>query len=178
MNFFEKLYVGFQHQRFAQSEPNRILGFATPYEENAAGKKRMATVDGWSQKGISPKIIENKPISGFKILGVHSRYSTDNKVFRVEDPRGFELEIYSDNLFEIIFKHTIVNGLMVGDFLWGRKDGKNYLISSSSQEYKDHLSGPVAFDKATQIYFKNKAGNIIYKFIGKFYYNQLVTEEK
>ena len=50
------------------------LGFMTPYGEDAAAKKRMATVDSWAGQGyygntnkIEAQTIDNVPLSGFRL---------------------------------------------------------------------------------------------------------------
>lgn len=141
MKVFSRLYVGYQEQGKGQVP----LGFATPYEENAAGRKRQETVDNWS-KGwhekkpkIAPKIIDNELATGFKITDDIKRvyYGGGNVVFRVEDPRGFELEIQSQNLMTLISLVGLnAGGEVPGKCCWGRDEGKNILIHESSEEFK------------------------------------------
>lgn len=169
--FHDKYYVGFQKNRYSQAEVFRMLGFATPNTGDHAFKKRKETVDGWSDKNLSPMDIDNKPIHGFKIVDTVSRYSTSNKMFRVEDPRGFELEIDVYNLLDIIERHTIVQGAIMEPMLWCRQGGTNFLISGNSEEYKHHVSGPKATSLDPGMYFKNRAGNVIYRFEGRLAYN-------
>ncbi len=175
IKFPEKYYVGLQKQRFSREDNLRMLGFATPNTGDYAFKKRKASVDGWSEKDLTPLDMENKPTHGFKIVDAVSRYSTSNKKFRVEDPRGFELEIDVYNLLEIIEKHTIVQGAIMEPMLWGRFGGDNYLISGNSAEYKHHLSGPKVGALAAGIWMKNKAGNILYRFEGRMAYNLVAS---
>lgn len=171
IKFPEKYYVGFQKQRYSREDNFRMLGFATPNTGDYAFKKRKASVDGWSEKDLTPLDMENKPIHGFKIVDAVSRYLTSNKKFRVEDPRGFELEIDVYNLLEIIEKHTIVQGAIMEPMLWGRFGGDNYLISGNSAEYKHQLSGPKVGPLTAGIWMKNKAGNVLYRFEGRMAYN-------
>lgn len=175
IKFPEKYYVGFQKQRFSREENFRMLGFATPNTGDYAFKKRKASVDGWAEKDLTPLDMENKPTHGFKIVDAVSRYSTSNKKFRVEDPRGFELEIDVYNLLEIIEKHTIVQGAIMEPMLWGRYGNDNYLISGNSAEYKHHLSGPKVGALTAGIWMKNKAGNILYRFEGRMAYNLVAS---
>jgi hypothetical protein len=175
IKFPEKYYVGFQKQRYSSAENFRMLGFATPNTGDHAFKKRKASVDGWSEKDLTPLDMENKPTHGFKIVDAVSRYSTSNKKFRVEDPRGFELEIDVYNLLSIIEKHTIVQGTIMEPMLWGRYGNDNYLISSNSAEYKHHLSGPKVGALVAGMWMKNKAGNILYRFEGRMAYNLVAS---
>lgn len=135
MKFFDKMYVGFKRDRYVSSETPRVLGFAVPYGETKAEKNRMETVDGWRSKDIDPKIFDNVPTRGFKLLEVVSRYSTSNKLFRVQDPRGFELEISADNLLRLAIDGSIIRGEIVSECVW-TSDGKIYLLPVDSEEYK------------------------------------------
>ena len=54
MKVFSKLFVGIKKAY----EDNPPLAFATPYEENAAGKKRQDTVMSWLG-GEYENVIEN-----------------------------------------------------------------------------------------------------------------------
>lgn len=173
IKFFETYYVGFQKERFKNSETSRILGFATPDNGDSASKKRKETVDNWSDRNVPRQTFKNEPMHGFKIIDTVRRYSTDNKKFRIEDPRGFELEIDAGNLFDIITKHTIVQGTIMEPMLWGRQGPNNYLISSNSEEYKFHISGAKVNSLEAGMWFLNKAGNILYRFEGRLAYNLL-----
>ena len=137
MNFFDKMYVGFQRGRYDKDENPRLLGFAVPYDTTKASKKRQETVDRWRQKDIEPRVLENKPTRGFKLLQVVSRHSTSNKLFRVVDPRGFELEISADNLLDIALASTIVKGEIIEECVWASNNGV-YLMPSSDERYVLH----------------------------------------
>lgn len=79
---------------------------------------------------IAPKILDNIPLSGFKIFSTVSRSSTNNKLWRISDPRGFELEISTANMEDILMKGSVVKGELIGDFIWdfGKNGiGKAYL---------------------------------------------------
>jgi hypothetical protein len=79
---------------------------------------------------MPPKVIDNIPLSGFKIDQFISRSSTSNKVWRILDPRGFILEISTANMEDILMKGSIVKGELIGDYIWdfGKNGiGKAYL---------------------------------------------------
>ena len=146
---FSQLYVGYHSQ--TNSAP---LGFATPYEDNAAGKKRMATVDEWREKKIKPNILDNVPRGPFKITDDLKRtyWGGGNVVFRVEDPLGFELEIQSQNLMAIIQVAGInAGGDIPGNCLWGRDSGKNILLHESSEEFKNAILAAETIKKPNQL---------------------------
>ncbi len=171
IKFHDKYYVGFQKNRYNRDEVFRMLGFATPNTGDYAFKKRKATVDGWSEKDLAPMDLDNKPTHGFKIVDTVSRYSTSNKFFRVEDPRGFELEIDVNNLLDLIEHHTIVQGTIMEPLVWGRYGQGNYLVSGNSEEYKHYKTGPVRVGLNAGDWFMNKAGNVLYRFEGRLAYN-------
>lgn len=166
IKFYDKLYVGYQKERYSQTEDQRILGFATPYEDNVAGKKRMASVDNWRDKKITPKIIENKPMMGFKICDFASRYSTSNKLLRIYDPRGFELEISIGNAVDLIKSTVITNGEIMAPLVWGRDSG-NYLVTANHPDYvaKDK---PKTKQETGQFYI-HASGTTLYRLEGSFY---------
>jgi len=58
-------------------------------------------------------------------------------LWRIADPRGFELEISSENFARIIDCATIEKGVIVGKCVWGRDGSKNILLPESSDVYQD-----------------------------------------
>lgn len=135
MKFCDKLYVGFQRERYQSSDTPRVLGFAVPYGTTKAEQNRIENVDRWSGNKEDCRIIDNTPTRGFKLLEVVSRYRTNNKLFRVLDPRGFELEISADNLLDLAMASTIVKGEIVEECVWAQHHGA-YLMPTSSDEYQ------------------------------------------
>lgn len=162
MKVFSQLYVGLK----TQGKDKVDLGFATPYEDNAAFRKRQVTVDTWAvqyeyvmnadgtyardERGgmirnkIGPrhKIVDNQPRSGFRITDDVKRiyWGGGNVVWRVEDPAGFELEIQSQNLMAIIQTAGVnEGGIIPGNCLWGRDGKDNILLHEKSDEYKNAI---------------------------------------
>lgn len=121
------------------------LGFMTPYGEDAAAKKRMATVDSWAGQGyygntnkIEAQTIDNVPLSGFRLTSSirSSDYGGADK-WRIEDPRGFELEITSGNLARLLSIGMVDKGEIIDQCVWGRYGANNILLSTATDEYKD-----------------------------------------
>lgn len=139
----DEFYVGFKNQH-----PNDSiipLAFLTPFDTTAAFKKRKATVDSWAQGGgswingkyvhhgqkLPPQNIKNEPFDGFKIAKSVKRmgWNGGNVVWRIEDPRGFEWEIPSSNLVQIIIQTGIsAGGVINGRCMIGRLGSTNILI--------------------------------------------------
>lgn len=78
----------------------------------------LITVDSIVPDELQPIIIDNVPLEGFKIQHSVSRCSTSNKLWRVLDPRGFELEITTGTMEDLIMTGVIDNGLIVGQCIW------------------------------------------------------------
>ena len=150
MKVFSQLYVGVR--KAASGTP---LGFATPFEDNTAGRKRQETVRNWVG-GTEPDIAykNNVPAPGFKITDDVKRvyWGGGNVVWRVEDPRGFELEIQSNNLMAIIQSCGIQEGgLIPGNCVWGRSGGDNILLHETSDEYKDAVKAAETLKAPKQV---------------------------
>ena len=83
------------------------LAYITYYEDNKAFEKRKQTGLSWSKEkdGV---IFDNTPTKGFQVLGVTTRYSTDNKVFNIKDTvRDFSFQIPSGNLAGLLMDTTM-----------------------------------------------------------------------
>lgn len=156
----EKVYVGFQGRRSVDEVP---LGFMTPYTTDKAGEKRRATVDSWAKghyhnadKTFNSVTIENKPMIGFKIGRAIRRSgsgwnSSGASFIRIEDPRGFELEITIENLAMCMAGNIIEDGELVQECVWGRDGGKNLLLPINSEPYLDSVSTKSAIDTAVPL---------------------------
>ena len=69
---------------------------------------------------LQPTIIDNIPLEGFKIARMVTRSSSysNNKLWRILDPRGFELEITSGTFEDIVMSGVIDKGVIVGECIW------------------------------------------------------------
>lgn len=140
----EKYYVGVRSKDADGSIP---LGFATPHGTDSAFNKRKSTVDSWCNLGhkTNPgtiQLVDNVLVEGFRISRSIKRTSSwngGNVVWRVEDPRGFELEIQSGNFAKIVECTTITEGIIHGKCLWGREGSTNILLPEASEPYQEAL---------------------------------------
>lgn len=152
----EQFYIGYsnrdeQYYDYKLHEYVKIgttkLGFATYYENNAACRKRQATIDSWTCKDNKDKaeIIDNKPHAGFKLSKkvTHGGGWNDLNVFwRIMDPRGFELEISSGNLAKLFQYCTIDHGNIQEECVWGWDKGngsKVVLLPVNSEIYLESV---------------------------------------
>ena len=175
MKVFSQLYVGTSEKRGGESIP---LAFATPYETNAAGRKRQETVKSWvnSRRKMVAKdgfyvrdesgnfqyeddsheftILDNVPREGFRITNDIRRvyYGGGNVVWRVADPDGWEVEIQSPNLFALLIHAGIQpGGVINGKCVWGRADGINVLLHETSTEYANAIKAAETLKAPTQV---------------------------
>lgn len=111
------------------------LAYMTNADNTAAFKKRQETGLNWSRnENKAGDFYDNTPMTGFKLGKAVSRWSTSNKYFRLEDPRGFEVEISTGNLEMLVRDVTIIKGVIQDECLWAREDG-NVLVSVNSEPY-------------------------------------------
>ena len=89
-----------------------------------------------------PRIIDNAAVDGFQISNSVRRSGWGgggNVVWRLSDPRGFELEISSENFASLLNCCTLVNGVIKEKCVWGRDGSKNVLLPESSDPYLDAM---------------------------------------
>ncbi len=88
------------------------------------GKYQTVIRDEPVPQWLLPQIIDNVPQVGFKMAGSVKRWSTGNKLWRVRDPRGFQLEISTENFAEIVMSTTVTKGLLDGSYVWHKEGNK------------------------------------------------------
>ena len=114
------------------------LAYMTHYEENSAFEKRKSTGVSWS-RAIDGIVIDNSPEKGFYIGSSVSRWSTSNKLFRVKDPRGFIVEVPTDNISTLLHLCTVVSGVVQEECVWGREGNNHILLPVNSEPYTTSL---------------------------------------
>lgn len=115
-------------------------GVRHEYHKNEDGSLKR-TADGGYITTIIPAqdadeigIYDNVPMKGFKVGSDATRWTTENKVFRLHDPRGFTVEIPTGNLSTLIQTCTIINGEIMDECVWGR-EGCHILLPINAPEY-------------------------------------------
>lgn len=130
------------------------LAYMTYYEDNAAFEKRKGTGLSWASGkhwDYSKKeyvynntgdgvIIDNSPTTGIYIGSSVSRWSTNNKLFRVKDPRGFTVEVPTDNIATLLHLTTVKNGVVEEPCVWGRDGSNHILLPVNSEPYLETLA--------------------------------------
>ena len=162
IKFPDKHYVGFQARPSHDEVP---LGFMTPDGTDKAAVKRKETVDNWSKSGgyygrneaqdtLPAQTYENKPLIGFK-LGRNVRHGygwgQGNVKWRIEDPRGFELEITSPNLAQIMGFCTIQEGEILEECIWARLGAENILVPVNSDVYVNAIKNTERMSKSASL---------------------------
>jgi hypothetical protein len=89
-------------------------------------------------ENLQPKEIDNEILSGYKIAkSVRRHYwGGGNVVWRIEDPRGFELEITSANMAKILTESTIEQGEIKDPCIWTRMGAQNLLVPVNTSLYQ------------------------------------------
>lgn len=89
-----------------------------------------------------PRIVDNEPVDGFQISRSvrRSGYSgPGNVVWRITDPRGYDLEISSENFAKLVDSCTLLKGVVQEKCCWGRDGSRNILLPATSEPYLDAI---------------------------------------
>ncbi|MGL4583648.1 MAG: hypothetical protein ACRCVU_11790 [Flavobacterium sp.] len=108
-------------------------GKSWEYEKDVKGKLIVASVT--PAKEGTESIADNIPTTGFSIGDSVSRWSTDNKLFRVKDPRGFTVEVPTGNIATLLHHTTVVKGIVQEECVWGREGNSHILLPVNSEPY-------------------------------------------
>lgn len=138
---------------------------------------------------LYPKVLDNVPQAGFKFTEEVRRvyWGGGNVVWRVLDPRGFQLEISSSNLARIMDCSTITNGEIMDQCIWARDGANNILIPLTSDIYQEYLESTKKRNTSFKISMKDvKPGDTIkfatenddeeYVYTGRFWVVQVRTD--
>lgn len=156
MKLPEKFYCGFQQRNGQDDLP---LGFMTPWGTDKAFEKRKDTVDRWAGNSygrtasLSAVTFDNTPVMGFKLGRAIRRcgWNGGNTVIRVEDPRGFEVEIQVGNLLRIMENNTVENGEIMAECVWGRDGNANILLATNSEPYLQAVENTERMKRKTSV---------------------------
>lgn len=102
-----------------------------------AGPNNKVDVTEFFATKCYPKIYDNTPLDGFKIADSvrRSTWNGTSVAWRIEDPRGYEIEINSENFAKVIDCTTLVNGVIQDKCVWGRIGSQNVLLPVNSEPY-------------------------------------------
>ena len=176
-------YVGFQNHKDAIP-----LGFMIPEGSDSKSTARKLTVDSWAREirssdgadnKLPSKVLDNQPMTGF-VLGKNIHHSgrwgkAAQIKWRIEDPRGFEMEISSPNLAQILSHCTIENGEILEKCVWGYLISENILIPANSEVYKIAVDNTKRLSKHASLKDLRIGNNVITlsgiegTFLGSYY---------
>lgn len=158
----EKLVIGFIKRG---DTFNGELSYIT-YKTEDGSLKGEKNFDSWRDKDIEKIEIDNKPSKGiFLHKGIQhiSRYSSGVPKVRVFDKRNFEYEITLDNLMEIIYCTTSVNGELEGEFVYGWNGQNVSLLAVGSEAYQKAIETTrLKNKKAKKITAKDLKEGVVY----------------
>ena len=102
-----------------------ITGWKYKNWHSGTSARNKVQVNEWCAP--QPMVLDNDPLPGFKVQHSVSRYSTSNKLWRILDPRGFELEVTTGCMEVIIQEATILKGGLI-DAKCAWAGGKNLVV--------------------------------------------------
>lgn len=88
------------------------------YDGAGHADRKFITVKTQVAEHLQPIIVDNVVLEGFRIQRMVGRYGTSNKLWRILDPRGFELEITSGNMEDLLMSGVVDKGLIIGPCIW------------------------------------------------------------
>ena len=118
------------------------LGFAT-FKDKSKLRKEKSWTD-WCWERLGTQEFDNVPTSGFRIAEVTQRssewFGSGRNMWEVHDPRGFRLEITSDNLMALLENTNIINGVFSEPMVWAWSGASMALVSTNSDLYQTTLA--------------------------------------
>jgi hypothetical protein len=142
IKIFDQLYVGF-HRHGDRMPVGRMVN----YVDNKTNQKLRDKIEDWSAYGAGSKaklnslIIDNKPMTGFRISRsqINAGWYQTPDYIRVEDPRGFEVDITIPNMIMLTNNNILDNGEIMHECIWGRDNAINVLLPVNSVPYKEAM---------------------------------------
>lgn len=78
---------------------------------------------------------DNIPTTGHTLGDSVSRWTTENKLFEVIDPRGFMVQVPTGNISTLLKHCTVIKGVVQEECVWGREGGSHILLPVNSEPY-------------------------------------------
>jgi hypothetical protein len=146
INISKRICVGWKNP----SSGELPSGTIAPLGNSASEKKRINSVLALPNN----KEYDNKPLPGFTIEDHgRKRYSTSTTTYNVIDPRGFKVEITSENLIDIVQISGITEGLIQDKCVWVRHDSRTgmILLPVISEDYKEAVENTILLNNKVKI---------------------------
>ena len=173
IKFPDQHYIGMIATRNSTGEGMDVLplAFMTPDGTDSTATKRKDTVDRWvtsnnsrNSNVLPTATLKNEPMGGFRLLDDVRRYSgwgSGNVKWRVEDPRGFELEISSPNLMQILSCSVVDCGEILDKCIWAREGSENILVPVTSETYTITVANTERMNKSVSLKDLKLGDNVI-----------------
>ncbi len=170
IRFPDRCYVGM----ITRDTDDLPLAFMTEDGADKAAQKRKTTVDQWvtsayaqqNKKRIPAHSYDNLPMAGFclgKSIRRSSNFGSGNVMWRIEDPRGFQLEISSANMATIMDSTVIDRGEILNTCIWGRDGGNNILVPVSSELYQIAQDNAERLQKSASLRDMKVGNKVVFK---------------
>lgn len=129
----EEIFVGTRIPNTSGTQKTNQIpaGGMCPYEKTR--HQKMESINRYYKN--STTVYANQPLPGFTIIK-SSTWRGNTSLWTVCDPRGFTIEISSNNITSILSCGSISEGLIQDKCVWGYDSGENVLIPESSSLYK------------------------------------------
>ena len=159
----EKIEVGYQKRTDTYTEK---LAFVT-YKDYLGNLQSEKSWEKWRDNTIAPNVFDNVPTEGFvlnKNSGRQWGHFERAEFVRIYDPRGFEFEISTDNLMQIILYNGISKGNGIeGNLVYGWDYGKRKvsLVPDTCPDYAKHLENKKVVESETTKIFTAKTDKVV-----------------
>lgn len=180
LKLFDEHFVGINHER--DDVTAGPLAFMTPYEDNTAGRKRRESVRQWlygyyynpntkkDESKRETKIVKNIPSTEFRVVDFADRWSTSNKLARIYDPNGFEVEISIANLIDLMLTTTVDRGAIKTECVWVREGANNRLMRTDDPLVEQARENMTPQGKPKRVRLDHEIGDIIENSYGQYLY--------
>lgn len=159
MKLYQKYYVA--------TKPSSELAYVIPLSGSEANiLKQKSKGDSWAKEydhankgykyGESIEL-ENKPTTGYEVIGFSSRYSTSNKHIYLKHPKGFHFEMAIETFVEMLKETTVESGIIQNEMVIYSYKGKNALCVYGGDLYSTLEEDGVKFLKVDSL----KEGDVI-----------------
>lgn len=134
----DKIVVGYNERRDTESG---YLAYVTSYDKNGKLRKEKSW-QNWRNKNIEPGLFDNVPTEGFSlgnsVGGYGYGWNMRKEYCRVQDPRGFDIEISTGNLLYILrYVASMPGKRLIGKMVYCWDGADLLLVPEDSDEYKE-----------------------------------------
>jgi hypothetical protein len=89
---------------------------------------------------LSEMTSDNKPLTGYSVVDVNSKYSSSDVYWGVLSPDGYRIDISSKNFNHLLENTDIKRTIIQEPLVWIRCGQSNFLTTTETTEYKTALS--------------------------------------